>query len=364
MLRLVGPVFRGIQWRAASAAPKPKPKRRRLLTLVAGTLGIGVMYACAKYAVAKRRLSRAGVDASKRKRLVVLGTGWGAVSLLQSLDPGTYDVTVISPRNYFLFTPLLPSVTVGTIEARSVAEPIRTLMARSQGRDRISFHEAECIAVDPKNQTVSCRDTSGIVGETGGESFDVAYDVLVVAVGADTNTFRTPGVEEHCYFIKEMPDAVRIRNAIMDSVETACMPQQSDAERRRLLHFVIVGGGPTGVEFAAELDDFVDEDLSRLYPKDVLEKMTISLVQSADHVLNAYDQDISAFTEKYFSRTGIHVVTNSRVSKVDKRMLTIYDKKTKKSRELPYGMCIWATGVSARPITRQLIETIPEQTNR
>eukprot|EP00118_Oscarella_pearsei_P000938 m.6182 g.6182 ORF g.6182 m.6182 type:complete len:598 (+) comp15156_c0_seq2:43-1836(+) len=348
---------------ATSAVPKSKPKRHRIRTIVVGAIGLGVMYGCAKYALRKRRFSRSTVDPQKRKKLVVLGTGWGSTSLLQSLDPGTYDVTVISPRNYFLFTPLLPSVTVGTIEARSIAEPIRALTTRAQGRDCVTFHEAECIAVDPVCRTVTCQDTSGIVGAAGGK-FDILYDVLVVAVGADTNTFNTPGVREHCYFVKETRDATLIRNTIMDSVETACMPQQTDEERRRLLHFVVVGGGPTGVEFAAELDDFFDEDLSRLYPKKVLDKVTVSLVQSADHILNAYDQDISAFTEKHFHRTGIDVITNSRVSKVSEQMLTIYNKKSKTSREVPYGMCIWATGVAPRPVTLQLIEAIPEQTNR
>jgi NADH:ubiquinone reductase (non-electrogenic) len=207
-----------------------------------------------------------------------------------------------------------------------------------------------------------CRDVSGITGENA--DFELGYDVLVMAVGSSTNTFNTPGVKENCFFVKELSDAARIRNAITDSIETACMPQQTEEERQRLLQFVVVGGGPTGVEFAAELHDFVEEDLSRLYPKRVVDDVKICLVQSADHILNTYDQNISNFTEKQFKRDGIHVVTNCRVTNVDEKELVIYDKKTKKKECLPYGLCVWATGVSLQPIAVELSKQIPEQTHR
>ena len=86
-----------------------------------------------------------------RKKLVVLGSGWGAMSLLRQLDPGLYDVHVVSPRNYFLFTPLLPSVTVGTVEPRSIAAPIRKLLSASHG-NLAHFYEAECVSIDVKNR--------------------------------------------------------------------------------------------------------------------------------------------------------------------------------------------------------------------
>ena len=89
--------------------------------------------------------------APRRKRLVVLGSGWGAMSLLRQLDPGLYDIHVVSPRNYFLFTPLLPSVTVGTVEARSVAAPIRKLLQRSHG-NLAHYYEAECVSIDVRNR--------------------------------------------------------------------------------------------------------------------------------------------------------------------------------------------------------------------
>lgn len=120
------------------------------------------------------------------------------------------------------------------------------------------------------------------------------------------------GVTEHTHFLKEMEDAKRIRSTIIDNVETAYLPGQAAEERQRLLHFVVVGGGPTGVEFAAELRDFLQKDLVRLYP-DVKRDMRISVIQSREHVLNTYDSEISEYTEHHF-RQGheIAVLSQSR----------------------------------------------------
>ena len=141
--------------------------------------------------------------------------------------------------------------------------------------------------------------------------YQIDYDVLIIAVGATTNTFNTPGVEENCFFLKQIEDAQKIRNVIIDLVETASIPGQPEEEIKRLLHFVVVGGGPTGVEFAAEVKDFVREDVAKIYPR-IKEHVMVTLVQSQDHVLNTYDKQISKFTEERFKLDGINAVTNTR----------------------------------------------------
>ncbi len=244
-----------------------------------------------------------------KKKLVILGSGWGALSVLNHLTPGQFDVTVVSPRNYFLFTPLLPSVTVGTVESRSIVEPIRKLIRKRHKNAPIDFLEAECVGIDHAHKHVKCEDKSAIVGEVS--AWDLPYDILVVAVGAGSNTWGTPGVEKYCHFLKEISDAQAIRNDIIDLVETASIPGQSEAELQRLLHFVVVGGGPTGVEFAAEVQDFLREDLSKIYPH-IQGKVKVTLVQSRDHILNTYDQTISQYTEKQFHSDSINLITNSR----------------------------------------------------
>lgn len=248
-------------------------------------------------------------EGQERKKVVILGSGWGAISILQNLTPGQFDVTVVSPRNYFLFTPLLPSVTVGTVESRSIVEPVRKLIRKHYKNAPVTFLEAECVGIDHTHRHVKCEDRSAIVGEVS--KWDLPYDILVMAVGAGNNTWGTPGVTEHCHFLKEVSDAQSIRNDIIDLVETASIPGQSLAEQERLLHFVVVGGGPTGVEFAAEVQDFLREDVSKIYPG-IKEKVKVTLVQSRDHILNTYDQTISEYTEKQFSSDNINVITNSR----------------------------------------------------
>lgn len=111
------------------------------------------------------------------------------------------------------------------------------------------------------------------------------YDILVIAVGAKPNTFNTPGVEEHAHFLKEADDALTIRKSVISCFERASLPNITEEERKKILHFVVVGGGPTGVEFSAELHDFLIEDVAKIYPK-VKEFTRITLLEAGDHILN------------------------------------------------------------------------------
>lgn len=181
--------------------------------------------------------------------VVVLGNGWGSTAFLKDLDNEGYNVVVISPRNYFLFTPLLPSVTVGTLEARSILEPTRFLTRHLKRSCQV--YEGEVSEVDPKRKTVTFIDPSDIQGDVSGT--EISYDYLVYAVGAENNTFGIPGVKENACFLKEIGDAEKLRNRLMDSIESANFAGQSPAEVERLLSFVVVGGGPTGVEYAGEV---------------------------------------------------------------------------------------------------------------
>ena len=131
--------------------------------------------------------------ASSRQQLVILGTGWGGFALLKNIDKRKYDVIVVSPRNHFLFTPLLPSTTVGTLEFRSIIDPIR-----NHGfRDEKHFHLAEATDVDFQTKTLQCR---SILEPS--LTYQINYDKLAICVGAMPNTFGVPGVRQHAYFLK------------------------------------------------------------------------------------------------------------------------------------------------------------------
>lgn len=135
------------------------------------------------------------------------------------------------------------------------------------------------------NKRVHCHSSVGTNIDGNGELV-VDYDLLVIAMGAQVNTFGTPGVEEHCHFLKEVEDAQRIRRSVVDCFERASIPNFSEEDRKRNLHFIIIGAGPTGIEFAAELHDFIHEDLAKLYPK-VQDLVKISIISSSEHILNS-----------------------------------------------------------------------------
>lgn len=185
-----------------------------------------------------------------KPRLVIIGSGWGAVSVLKNLDKDKYNVTIISENNYFLFTPLLPSATVGTLELRSLIESVRKIANRIQAH----FLEGKALDLDIENKLLE------VEGCNSGEHFYVPYDKLIVAVGATSMTHGVQGIE-HTMRLKTIRDAMEIRRKVTENVEKACLPTTSPEERKRLLSFVVCGGGPTGVEFAAEMSDWINEDL-------------------------------------------------------------------------------------------------------
>lgn len=295
----------------------------------------------------------------KKKKVVVLGTGWAGTSFLKNLKSSSYDVHVISPHNYFAFTPLLPSVTCGTVEARSIVEPIRSI-TRKKGLN-IEFREAECYKIDAEKKKVFCR-SSQDTNLGGREEFSVDYDYLIIAMGAKSNTFNTPGVEENAHFLKGVEDAQRIRQTVIDCFERASLPNLSEEEKKRTLHFVIVGGGPTGVEFAAELHDFAVEDLAGLYPS-LKDYVKITLLEAGDNILNMFDKRITAFAEEKFQRDGIEVKTGSMVVKVTDKEISTKERATGEFVSVPYGMVVWSTGIGPRPQVVDFMKQIG-QTNR
>ncbi|KAM7500846.1 hypothetical protein LguiA_025260 [Lonicera macranthoides] len=299
-------------------------------------------------------------DGSKKKRVVVVGTGWAGTSFLKNLKNSSYDVQVISPRNYFAFTPLLPSVTCGTVEARSIVEPIRNIV-RKKNMD-IHYWEAECFKIDTVNKKVYCRSNQE-TNLSGKEEFSVDYDYLVIAMGARANTFNTPGVEENCHFLKEVEDAQRIRRKVIDCFERASLPNLTDEERQKILQFVIVGGGPTGVEFAAELHDFVSEDLVKLYPN-VKDLAKITLLEAGDHILNMFDKRITTFAEQKFQRDGIDLKMGSMVVKVSDKEISTKEIKNGEISSMPYGMIVWSTGIGTRPVIMDFMKQIGQVNRR
>eukprot|EP01111_Echinosteliopsis_oligospora_P015621 TRINITY_DN6232_c0_g2_i1.p1 TRINITY_DN6232_c0_g2~~TRINITY_DN6232_c0_g2_i1.p1 ORF type:complete len:467 (+),score=106.10 TRINITY_DN6232_c0_g2_i1:69-1403(+) len=284
-----------------------------------------------------RIISLFSKENKKKKTLIVLGTGWGAFRLLKSVDTKEYRVLVVSPRNHFLFTPLLAITTVGTLEFRSISESIRST------RRNVEYYQAECRDIIPETKTIKVK---GVLHE---KPFEMKYDKLLIAVGAQNNTFNIPGVLDHAYFLKELPDARRIRRRILECFEEAALPDTTDSERRRLLNFVIVGGGPTGIEFAGELNDFFWEDLTKAFPNIPAHEVRITVLEASNKILSAFDGRLVDYTMRSFRKRGIDLRTGSLVKEVKQGEVLLQD-----GTRILCGLIVWSTGVAPRPFIKEL----------
>ncbi|KIL62833.1 hypothetical protein M378DRAFT_165292 [Amanita muscaria Koide BX008] len=295
-------------------------------------------------------------DPSK-KTVVVLGSGWGATSLLTKIDTTEYNVVVISPKNFFLFTPLLPSVAVGTLNPRSVIQPTRYITRHKERY--VTVIEAEAQEVDPVSKTVTFTDNSEIKGEVSTKTIE--YDYLVYAVGAEVQTFNIPGVKEHACFMKELTDAEKMQRRFLDCMETAAFPGQSTEEIGRLLHLVVVGGGPTGVEVSGELHDFLEEDLREWYPE-LAGGVRITLVEALPSVLPTFSKQLIEYTESTFKQSKIDILTKTMVKEV-KENSVVLQMPDKSIKEVPCGLVVWAAGNKGRKITQDLMSKLPDYQN-
>nr|CCA26778.1 NADHubiquinone oxidoreductase putative [Albugo laibachii Nc14] len=286
-------------------------------------------------------------DHSSNYKLVIIGSGWAGYKFfhecrkyrgeIEKSVNNAVDVVVISKRNHFLYTPLLASTTVGTLEFRSIVEPIRDNHLRHEE----DFLVANVRSIDPveKQVAVHC--------ELNDRTYNVRYDALVIACGAQPVTFGLPGVERHAFFLKELHHARAIRTRILENFELSTQAGISEEEKRRLLHFVVVGGGPTGVEFCGELHDFLVQDLARLYPL-ASKYVFISLVDSGE-ILTGFDQHLREFAlRKLASRATLRLVKDNCEEVLEDGVIL------QSGTRVPCGLVVWTAGVGPNELTKSL----------
>ncbi|KZF24722.1 FAD/NAD(P)-binding domain-containing protein [Xylona heveae TC161] len=322
-----------------------------------------------------------------RERVVILGSGWAGYTLSRELDPKKYQPVVVSPRSYFVFTPLLASTSVGTLEFRTALESVRSQQTN------VEFLQgwADDICLDKKSIVVeeSVADQSQGLALTGdrqkvhedpekvkaikaskGGLFDLHYDKLIIAVGCYSQTFGIKGVKENAFFLKDVGDARRIRRRILECFETASLPTTSDKMRRQLLNFAVVGGGPTGIEFSAELHDLIKEDLAKLYPT-LIDEFRITVYDVAPKVLSMFDENLGKYAMNHFHREGINIRTSHHpeelrlgVPQADQDDPSIRDKegvytlRTTEEGEVGVGMCVWSTGLMPNPFIQKTMSKV------
>ncbi|KAL2134736.1 hypothetical protein VTI74DRAFT_10978 [Chaetomium olivicolor] len=333
-----------------------------------------------------RSFSIAKDNGSHKERVVILGSGWAGYGFARTLDPAKYERIVISPRSYFVFTPLLASTSVGTLEFRTILEPVRRLPGKIgfyQGwADDIDF-DRKIIRVEtnaaeeaasktvvpppfpPPSETSGHEKAVTPAKKAKGDLIDIAYDKLVIACGAYSQTFGIEGVREHAHFLRDIGDARRIRLRVLSLFEQCSYPRGSDhltdADKRQLLHFAIVGGGPTGIEFAAELHDLIRDDLAPIYP-DLIPLVSITVYDVAPKVLPMFDQALAKYAMDTFSRQNISVKTQHHLQRLrlaegefGRRHGALKIKiKEYGDEEVGAGLVVWSTGLMANPLIAKL----------
>ncbi|KZV57585.1 hypothetical protein F511_03045 [Dorcoceras hygrometricum] len=282
----------------------------------------------------------------KKPRVVVLGSGWAACRFLKGLDTKLYDVVCISPRNHMVFTPLLASTCVGTLEFRSVAEPVSRIQTALSKDPNSYFFLASCNSIDMEKHEVYCETVDAGRHESESYHFSVSYDKLVIASGADPLTFGIKGVTEHAFFLREVNQAQEIRKKLLLNLMLSQNPGMSEEEKERLLHFVVIGGGPTGVEFSGELSDFIMRDVKQRYSH-VKNYIRVTLIE-ANEILSSFDVGLRQYATKHLTKCGVRLVRGV-VKEVHPNKIVLSD-----GSDVPYGLLVWSTGVGPSQFVKSL----------
>lgn len=225
-------------------------------------------------------------------------------------------------------------------------EPVRAYAKTS------TYYRAWADHANFDRKLISCTAATEAFGldpkTTERKTWELPYDKLCIAVGAYSQTFNTPGVKEHAFFLKSMDDARAIRKRIFDIFEEASQAYMSEEAKRRLLRFCVVGGGPTGVEWSAELHDLISSDIARAYPG--LEKLcSITIYETSDRVLGSFDKNLSDYAMAKFRREGITIKPGHRVLALKPGIV-----ETAEDGEVPFGMVVWSTGLAPNPFVESL----------
>lgn len=270
---------------------------------------------------------------NKQIRVVILGAGFGGVYAFKGLhkffhrDPNV-QLVLVNNKNYFLFTPLLHEVATGGVSRENVVEPLRKVL----GCCLAEFYLAEVERIDLREKRVIT--TCG----------DLDYDYLVVALGAETNFYGTPGVEEHSFGLKSLEDAVRLKNSFIEKFEKASAI--SDKEKLdALLCFVVVGGGPTGVELVSEMAELFYETFGRYYRNSVAARVKIILLQSASELLPHFPKKFREKSLEVLKNKKIEVRLGVKVKSVDAVSIELTS-----GERIFTETTVWVAGVKPRYI--------------
>lgn len=272
-----------------------------------------------------------------RPRVVIIGAGFGGLYAAQALKNKAVDVVLIDRQNYHLFTPLLYQVATCGLEPEQIAYPVRGIFRGARNTD---FLMGEVDGIDLDARVVSVR--------TNGHARPVDFDYLIVAAGSVTNTFGNTGVEQHGFGLKELEEAVTLRNHILTRFERAAWTDDPH-EREALTTMVVVGGGPTGLETAGAMRELYYRVLRKEYP--FLREMAarVVLVEALDRLLLPFPESLQRSALEQARDLGIEVILNNPLDDINDDQIRLKDGTV-----IPTQTLVWAAGVKASPLAAML----------
>jgi len=269
------------------------------------------------------------IPLSSYPRIVIIGGGFGGVSLAKKLSKQEVQVVLIDKNNYHTFQPLLYQVSTGGLEPDSIAYPLRKVLI---GYDNFYFRLAEVDNIDTAAKKLNTN-----IGE-------ISFDYLVVATGSETNFFGNKEIEKNAMSMKSIPQSLNLRSLILENFEQALLTDDYH-ERDALMNFVIVGGGPTGVELSGALAEIKKGILPKDYPDLDTRRAQINLVQGGDCLLPGFSAQASKKAEDFLEKLGVQVWKGVRVTGYNGKTVT-----TKTDLKFDAATVVWAAGVKGAGI--------------
>lgn len=261
-------------------------------------------------------------------RVVIVGAGFGGLAAAQALKGAAVDITMIDKRNYHLFQPLLYQVATAALSPADIAAPIRSILAKNRNT-RVLLDRVE--GIDSANRQVLL-----------GNGVPVTYDWLILATGARHSYFGRDDWAEHAPGIKTIDDATAVRRKVLLALERA--ETETDHERRKaLLTFVVIGGGPTGVEMAGAIAELARKSVSRDFRSITPHCSRVILVEGGPRLLASFPESLSAKAKRAIEKLGVEVHLGGRVTSVGADHVQIGEEV------IPAHTAIWAAGVQASP---------------
>ncbi|MDQ3946560.1 MAG: NAD(P)/FAD-dependent oxidoreductase [Actinomycetota bacterium] len=268
----------------------------------------------------------------QRHRVVVVGGGFGGLACARALDGKPVDVVLLDRRNHHLFTPLLYQVATALLNPSDIAYPLRSAFRRS---GNVRFRLGVVTGVDLDARVVRTHDDG-----------EIPYDSLVLATGSTNAYFGNPDLARYTIGMKTLDEALRLRNHVLSCLERAA--QADPAERGPWLTFVIVGGGPTGVEYAGALAELLGLVLGRDYPELEPGSGRIVLVEGAGHLLPAFDRRLGSYAQRVLARRGVEVRTGTLVTAATDQQVQLRlsgDTPDPGGETVPARTVVWSAGV-------------------